>query len=143
MPNTSFKKLLHQNLLALISLAVAIAALSYNSWRNEVSEDNRNHREAGFEILRESAHLQLLVDRATYGSQEQKPDPIQGWVRVNLILSFTQLNMPKVNDSAKDLKQVWQDNWEQVFSDEQANKEISNAIDRLNQSVLAHLASLK
>ena len=117
-------------------------ALSYNSWRNEVSEYNRNQRAAGFEILREAAHLQLLVDRATYGSSEIKPDPIQGWVRVNLILSLSELTVKDLENAANDLKQKWKNNWETVYSDEDANIKISNSIRQLNEAVSEHLSSL-
>jgi len=40
-----------QNLLAMISLFVALSALGYNTWRNELTEQNRNVRQAGFEML--------------------------------------------------------------------------------------------
>jgi len=41
---------LRHNFVALISLAIAITSLSYNTWRNEHSEGNRNKRFAAFEI---------------------------------------------------------------------------------------------
>ena len=64
MAKSKLLKQLKNNVLAVVSIIIAIMALSYNSWRNEVSESNRNQRAAGFEIMREAAHLQLLVDRA-------------------------------------------------------------------------------
>ena len=42
---------LRRNTVALISLVVAISSLSYNTWRNEATEENRNLRVAAFEIL--------------------------------------------------------------------------------------------
>ena len=44
-------KQLQKNSLSLISLFVAFSALSYNTWRNEQTEYNRNIRSAGFEVL--------------------------------------------------------------------------------------------
>jgi len=33
---------LRRNIVALISLTIAISSLGYNTWRNEHTEDNRN-----------------------------------------------------------------------------------------------------
>ena len=62
MTTTPFRKLLQANLLAIISLLIALASLSYNTWRNDATEQNRNQRAAGFALLQELAALQLLVD---------------------------------------------------------------------------------
>ena len=42
---------IRNNLVAIISLVVAISSLSYNTWRNELTEENRNIRFAGFEVI--------------------------------------------------------------------------------------------
>ncbi len=47
----SFINQLQRNMVALISLAVAISSFIDNSWRNDESELNRNQRFASFEIL--------------------------------------------------------------------------------------------
>ena len=140
--NTSMKTTIKNNLLAIISLLVALSALTYNSWRNELSEENRNFRAAGFEILREAAHLQLVVDQATYSKDKDLADPIQGWVRVNLVLSLSRIIGEPVNTQAKDLKQVWQDNWQVLYTSEEANKVVSNKIRELNRAVEEKVAAL-
>ncbi len=142
MAKSKLLKQLRNNVLAVVSIIIAIMALSYNSWRNEVSESNRNQRAAGFEIMREAAHLQLLVDRATYSADEDKPDPIQGWVRVNLILSLSRLTAAEVENVATSLKQSWNSNWETIYTDENANVKVSKSIKRLNEAVSEHLLSL-
>ena len=43
-----------RNLGALISVFIAVSSLSYNTWRNEETEHNRNQRMASFEVLRKS-----------------------------------------------------------------------------------------
>jgi hypothetical protein len=43
---------IHRNLVAIISLAVAVTSLAYNTWRNEESEHNRNQRLISIEVLR-------------------------------------------------------------------------------------------
>ena len=69
---------IRNNLGAIISLLVAISSLSYNTWRNELTEENYSIRVAGFETLKSLGELQTIVD---YGHYEQNP----GWGRVLLI----------------------------------------------------------
>ena len=52
---------LRRNAVALISLVIAVSSLSYNTWRNEKTEDNRNQRFAAFEILLKLGELQQVV----------------------------------------------------------------------------------
>lgn len=47
----SLRQQVRRNLVAIISLVLALLSLSYNTWRNEVTEYNRNIRQAGLEIL--------------------------------------------------------------------------------------------
>ena len=61
MTTSTFRQVLQANLLAIISVLIAVASLSYNTWRNDVSELNRNQRAAGFAVLQELATLQLLA----------------------------------------------------------------------------------
>ena len=57
---------LRRNTVALISLVVAISSLSYNTWRNEATEENRNLRVAAFEILLKLGELQQVVFHSHY-----------------------------------------------------------------------------
>ena len=50
-PSEKIRKQLQHHLVALISLFIAVSSLSYNTWRNEKSEYNRNQRWASFEVL--------------------------------------------------------------------------------------------
>jgi hypothetical protein len=136
------KQQLKQNLLAILSIAIAINALAYNSWRNELSEENRNYREAGFEIMREAAHLQYLIDTTTFAKDKQKADPIDGWVRVNLIVALSELMMPEIKAYAVELKTVWGDNWSSLTDGEQANERLTAANRRLVEKVRLHLLAL-
>jgi hypothetical protein len=139
---SSIKQQMQNNLLAIISLVMAIAALSYNSWRNEQSEENRNYRAAGFEIMREAAKLQLIVDTATYSPNPSKKDAIQGWVSVNLILSLSQLMSNDIEKKAVLLKQSWTSNWSSLYKGELANQQITIVNSALVKTVRAHLISL-
>jgi len=137
-----FKKQLKQNLLAILSIAIAISALAYNSWRNELSEENRNYRAAGFEIMREAAHLQYLIELTTYASDKKKEDPISGWVKVNLIVSLSKLMMPEILVSAENLKISWIDNLSSLGESETANQRITEANEALVAKVRKHLLAL-
>jgi len=65
------------NAVALISLAVALTALSYNTWRNERTEHNRNIRVAAFEVLAQGgAHATALL--------ASNPSPTEDEVRIGL-----------------------------------------------------------
>ena len=141
----SLKQQLQQNLLAIISIAIAIGALGYNTWRNELSEENRNHRAAGFEIMKESAQLQYLIDTSTYISNESKPKidgHITGWVTVNQIVALSELMKPEIKLQATQLRQVWDDNWQQLADGQQANENITAANRQLMNQVRSHLLSL-
>ena len=59
--NNSLKEQVRRNLVALISLVVAISSLSYNTWRNEQSEYNRTQRLVSLEVLMRLGDLQQLV----------------------------------------------------------------------------------
>lgn len=132
--------LIRTNLLAIISLVVAIASLSYNTWRNDATEANRNQRAAGFAMLQELASLQLLTDHVTYGDGD-KGDPIAGWTRVIYICDLAHLTAPSLEAESHQLRQTWADQVEQL-EDEAANKIVSQRIETLRKATLATLATL-
>lgn len=139
----TLKSQLQKNLLALISIVIAVVALSYNSWRNELSEDNRTIREAGFEILKESAKLQFYVDNATYGNDYQQQEHIQGWVSVNFIISLSGLISPEIQSQSESLKKVWSENSTKLANEQTANQKISEENTKLVDLVRLHLKQLK
>jgi hypothetical protein len=137
------KQQLQKNLIALISVIIAITALSYNSWRNELSEDNRNVRAAGFEIMREAAQLQYFIDVTTYSDSAMDEEVIQGWVSVNLMVSLAELMSPEVLAKAQGLRKTWASNWSQLANDKAANVTVTEAVNQLVDEVRQHLRSLK
>lgn len=143
MTTTPFRKLLQANLLAIISLLIALASLSYNTWRNDATEQNRNQRAAGFALLQELAALQLLVDHLTYSDDHQKGDAIAGWTRVVFIGDLAHLTSPKVADGARDLRTRWSAEVGRLDSSEEANKTMSRSIESLRQETLQTLARLR
>lgn len=128
-------------LISVISLIIAISALGYNTWRNEVSEHNRNIRASGFELLKASAKLQLLVDRQFYEDNSQA-SPIEGWTRINFIVALSQVMPEPVKANGVRLKATWSENWQSLNISEDANKAISTANKQLETSIIAALAAL-
>ncbi|MCG8498052.1 MAG: hypothetical protein MI796_18650 [Enterobacterales bacterium] len=131
----------NSTLISVISLIIAISALGYNTWRNEVSEHNRNIRASGFELLKASAKLQLLVDRQFYEDNSQA-SPIEGWTRSNFIVALSQVMPEQVKANGVRLKATWSENWQSLNISEDANKAISTANKQLETSIIAALAAL-
>ena len=69
------RRQIRDNLIALISVVIALSALGYNTWRNERTERNRNVRVAGIEMLREIGSLQQIIFYAHYADGDQRGDP--------------------------------------------------------------------
>jgi hypothetical protein len=67
-----------RNQLAIISLVVALMALSYNTWRNELTEENRTIRKAGFEMLVHIGELQRITYLAHYDQDKVGGNPRKG-----------------------------------------------------------------
>lgn len=143
MINTPFRRLVQANLLAIISLLIALASLSYNTWRNDVTEHNRNQRAAGFALLQELAALQLLVDHLTYSDDHQKGDTIAGWTRVIFIGDLAHLTSNKVDEGARNLRTQWGADVGRLESSEEANKAMSRSIESLRQETLNALSGLR
>lgn len=59
MDDATIRLQLKTNLVALISLVVALTALGYTPWRNERTEYNRNVRVAAFETLKQLGEAQI------------------------------------------------------------------------------------
>jgi len=57
---------LRRHSVALISPIVALTALAYNTWRNEETEENRNIRTAGIELLLKLGELEQVVFLSHY-----------------------------------------------------------------------------
>jgi len=70
-PGTRISEQLWRHLVALISLAVALTSLGYNTWRNEASENNRNQRLVSIEVLRNLGELQQVVYHRHWGMDDE------------------------------------------------------------------------
>jgi len=133
---------INKNLLAVISLVVALTALAYNTYRNELTEENRNIRYAGFAVLQELSELQLLVDYAHYERDAIKGNPITGWAHLLYIRDMSYLVSAEVFTESEALKKIWAREWETVRDDETSNQRVTAGIDILRELVRHTMESL-
>ena len=82
---STLRQQLRNNAVALISLVVALGSLSYNTWRNERTEYNRNVRTATFELLVKLSELERVVYLAQYDRDRSGGNPRTGWTYVLVI----------------------------------------------------------
>jgi len=133
---------INRNLLAIISLAVAISALGYNTYRNEQTEENRNIRFAGFAILQELSELQLLIDYAHYDKDTIKGNPITGWGHLLYVKDMSNLVSREVVAGTEALIKIWDNEWQTVRDDEASNQRVTAGIRALRELVRRTMESL-
>jgi len=135
---------LRSNAVALISLVVALSSLSYNTWRNERTEHNRNVRTATFELLSKLAELERVVFLAQYDHDASGGNPRTGWTYVLVIRDLAALVPAPVPARAADLQKVWAEDWQGLGrEDEGSVNGIDDAIGHLREASLATLRSLR
>jgi hypothetical protein len=132
----------HDNLVAIISLVIALSALGYNTWRNERTERNRNIRVAGIEMLTEIGSLQQIIFYAHYAEGDQRGDPRMGWADMLTINDLAALMPAAVGRAAAELRTVWQADSAGLMEDSEAYRRIDVAIDGLRQTTLESLRAL-
>lgn len=141
--NSSFKEQVRRNSVALISLFVAVSGLSYNTWRNERSEYNRNQRVSSFEVLLKLGELQQLVFHNHYDlDSEDKGNPRTGWAIVLTIQDLSTILVSPVPESSKELVAVWGDHWSQLGDSQDSADAILSSIEKLRADTLALLGDL-
>ncbi len=155
MPANRFTEQIRRNLVALISLAIALSSLSYNTWRNELTEQNRNQRAAGFEVLLKLGELERVVLHLGYTPEEASEDPRIGWAIVWDIKTFCELLPETVASAQQNLFNTWENHQarlERPETAEHANKSserrasaqaITTTIDQLRGDVLQALRGLR
>jgi hypothetical protein len=131
----SLRQQMRTNAVALISLAVALSSLAYNTWRNEQTEENRSIRVAAFEVLKNLGQLQVIVNYAYFAKNERLGNPMAGWGHVTLITDLSQLLPPPAPERAEKLLQVWQADWQQVRDDQASVERVTAEIDQSREAV--------
>ena len=130
----TIKEQVRRNTVALISLAVAVTSLGYNTWRNEASEHNRNQRVVSIELLRMLGDLQQLTLDRHYGKGVDGDAILrEAWAKVLTIRDISQVAEGSVPDSAMSLYEVWRADFAKLGSDTEAKDRITVALDRVRQ----------
>ncbi len=141
---TTLRQQLRDNAVAIISLLVALGSLSYNTWRNERTEHNRNVRTATFELLTRLADLKRVVFLAQYDRDAAGGNPRIGWTYVLAIHDLSTLAPAPVPARATELENVWRANWEGLGKDDEvAVTHIDDAMEELRRSTLSALQTLR
>ena len=140
---TRIRDQLQRNVVALISLVVAVTSLGYNTWRNEASEHNRNQRQLSIEVLRSTAQLQQVVFHNTWdGDVQGRGNPRTGWVHVMTIRDLASILDEDVKASAGDLYGAWENGWERLEPHSEAYIEIIAALEAVRADTHALLSDL-
>jgi hypothetical protein len=146
----TFRQQVQRNLVALISVFIAVGSLSYNTWRNEKSEHNRNLRQASFEVLLKLGELRELLyhleyDRAVIESSAERT----GWVTVFVIRDLASVLEEPVPVAAESLFDTWSEHWDGLAARDQdgalegaSRHAIETDIDRLRDITLEMLQGL-
>lgn len=143
-PTLKFREQVRRNLVALISLAVAVTSLGYNTWRNEASESNRNQRLVAIEVLRNAGELQQVVYHRHWGMDNaDKGNPLTGWAIVLTIHDLAMVLHSPLPDTAEQLRATWEQQSPKLGGDkDEPAGQIVDAIDQLRDDVHALLDDL-
>ncbi len=132
-----------RNAVALISLAIAVTSLGYNTWRNEASEHNRNQRVVSIEILLMLSELQQVILDRRYGKEsEGKSNLRKGWVIALTIRDISMIADGGVPESAERLFSTWEDESGSLGSSDEAKERIENALKALRRDTQDILRNL-
>lgn len=138
-----FKEQIRRNSVALISLAIAITSLGYNTWRNEASESNRTQRDVAIEVLMQLGELQEVTWHHHYDKDfEDKGNLRSGWTLVLVIKDISQILEGAVPESATRLHLVWDEYSGQLDDSTEAKDAIIEAIEAVRGDAVTLLQKL-
>ena len=139
----TIKEQLRRNAVALISLAVAVTSLGYNTWRNEASEHNRNQRVISIEILLMLSELQQVVLDRRYGKEEDGKSSLRkGWVIALTIKDISLVATGSLPETADRLFIVWQHDSGSLGNSDDAKERIEYALAEMRRDTHELLSSL-
>ena len=154
----TLREQIRSNSVALISLSVALIALSYNTWRNETTESQRNIRQASFRVLASLGELQEVADYRYYYFPFEDSHGREGELRLRGYGSVTMVRdlmnlMPAPAPAASDnLFQLWNEHMNALVELDEggqhsaaartAEKELTIAIKQARGAVVGVLRTL-
>jgi hypothetical protein len=154
----SIRRQILDNSVALVSLAVALMALGYNTWRNETTEAQRNVRHASFRVLESLGALQQVVDYRYYylpfegGDGVEGDSRVRGFGHVAMVRDLMMLMPAPAPAAGEALQSAWIDGFNALDDLEtaerhtaaaiRAERELTERIDGARAAVLEVLAGL-
>jgi hypothetical protein len=142
-PPQSIAQQITRNFVAILSLVVALLALTYNTWRNERTEQNRSTRVASFEMLKTLGEPQVIVDQAHFGKDKHDSDLTQGLGKILFIRDLAQVIPAPAPEDAEKLLAGWREQGESLAADNAALQRISEDIYQARRDVLEILHGLR
>jgi hypothetical protein len=155
---TSIREQFRANSVALISIAIAIVALGYNTWRNETTETQRNVRHAAFRMLESLGELQEIVDTRYYylpfetAHVSEGASRIRGFGTVTMVRDLTGVMPDPAGKAGAELHDLWlqhflvlhrlDENGEHTAAATQAEQNLTGAIRETRAAVLEVLSRL-
>ena len=128
---------------AIVSLFTAIFGFTYNGWQDHQNEISQNMRVASFEVLKNLGDLQTVVNYAYFSKDQSRGHPIDGWKHVAMVRDLSQLLKPKAAKEGEILYETWEENWEKLNLNKEAELRISAQITKTRQSVLSTIDKLE
>ena len=139
----SIKEQLRRNTVALISLAVAVTSLGYNTWRNEASEHNRNQRLVTIQLLLMLGDLQQLTLDKQYGDNIDGDAVLrEAWAKVLSIRDLAQIAEGDVPKSAMQLFDIWSDEYNNLGESKDSAQSVLGALEDVRRDTHNVLRSL-
>jgi hypothetical protein len=143
MTTQSLKEQFKQHFIAILSLFIAVVALGYTSWREEVTEHNRNTRVAAFEVLKNLGELQIIINQTIYQPKSLNTSPFLGWGHVSIIGDMGSLLPTPIPEQTADLVKTWGQTWEKLSDNNDAQDAITSEIDTCRTATIAVIQSLR
>ena len=138
-----FAFIFRAQMIGVSSVIVALLAILLNGHRNDLSERNHNVRVAEFEILRNLAELQQMVDVTYFDRNGGKGTQSFTLSRILVIRDLAALSPEPVQQSAEKLMLAWREHGRKLDTSIDAVQKISDEIVNVRQEVVSSLKSLK
>ncbi|MEM9531201.1 MAG: hypothetical protein AAGA23_09790 [Pseudomonadota bacterium] len=144
----SLAEQIQRNAVALISLAIAVCSLSYNTWRNETSEHQRNLRHAAFEMVEHLERFQSMVSAMVYASPRRTELLFDAWGEAKALETLATLMPAPASAASKELIQVWDRHAHVVSGDDAAqarksDEAVAAAVEQARLALLEVILSLE
>lgn len=108
-----------------------------------MTEDNNNIRTASFAVLTLLSEFEQNIFAAYYDSNPVEGSPRIGWVKVGLIVDMSTLISEDVEIESTKLKQLWSNEWENVFDERESVDQLTAQIDVIRADIKTELKALQ